>query len=69
VAAAALGAYLVRYGLASRAGHHEFRIAQGYAMGAPSLIEAMADCAEDGTITKTAIRGAAQIVYREQIRL
>jgi hypothetical protein len=38
-------------------------------MGAPSLIEATADCAEDGRITKTAIRGAAQIVYREQIRL
>ena len=69
VAAAALGAYLARYDLASAAGHHEFRIAQGYAMGAPSVIEATVDCSADGHITRTAIRGVAQIVRREEIRL
>lgn len=69
VAAGALGAYLARYDLQSRSGHHEFRIAQGYATGAPSVIEAIADCSPDGPITRTAIRGAAQVVRREEIRL
>jgi trans-2,3-dihydro-3-hydroxyanthranilate isomerase len=68
VAAAALGAYLTRYDLVCQTGHHEFRIAQGYAMGAPSLIETIADCA-GGRITRTAIRGMAQIIRRERIRV
>jgi trans-2,3-dihydro-3-hydroxyanthranilate isomerase len=68
VAAAALGAYLTRYDLACQTGHHEFRIAQGYAMGAPSLIETIADCA-GGRITRTAIRGMAQIIRRERVRV
>jgi PhzF family phenazine biosynthesis protein len=68
VAAAALGAYLARYDLACQTGHHEFRIAQGYAMGAPSLIEAIADCA-DGGVNRTAIRGTANIVGHERIRV
>jgi PhzF family phenazine biosynthesis protein len=68
VAAAALGAYLARYDLACQAGHHEFRIAQGYAMQAPSLIEVIADCA-NGTVNRTAIRGTADIVRHERIRV
>ncbi len=68
VAAAALGAYLARYDLGCRPGRHEFRIAQGYAMGAPSLIEAFAECA-DAKVSRTAIRGTAQIVRTERIRL
>jgi len=67
VAAAALGAYLAHYDLGSRTGHHEFRIAQGYTMGTPSVIEATVDCSADGRITGTAIRGVAQVVRREQI--
>lgn len=67
VAAAALGAYLVRYDRASQDGHYEFRIAQGYAMGSPSLIEAIADCA-GGRIVRTAIRGSALIVRHEQVK-
>ncbi len=66
VAAAALAAYLVKYDLACQPGHHEFRIAQGYAMGAPSLIETISDCA-GGKITRTAIQGTARIVGRERI--
>jgi PhzF family phenazine biosynthesis protein len=68
VAAAALGAYLARYDLGAGAGRHEFRIAQGYAMGAPSLIEAIADCA-DGKVTRTAIRGSARVTGREPLTL
>jgi trans-2,3-dihydro-3-hydroxyanthranilate isomerase len=68
VAAAALGAYLVRYDLDNQTGPHEFRIAQGYAMGAPSLIAAVAECA-NGKITRTAIRGIAGIVGRERVAL
>jgi PhzF family phenazine biosynthesis protein len=68
VAAAALGAYLARYDLACQTGHHEFRIAQGYAMGALSLIEAFADCA-NGTVNRTAIRGTADIIGHERIRV
>jgi hypothetical protein len=40
--------------------------AQGYAMGAPSIIEAGAECV-DGQITKTFIRGSATIVRTEKI--
>lgn len=68
VAAAALGAYLTRYDLELRPGHHEFRIAQGYAMGQPSLIGAIAECA-DGKITRTAVRGVAHVISREHISL
>ena len=46
VAAAALGAYLTQFDLSCRLGTHESRIAQGYAMGAPSVIEAIVDCAD-----------------------
>ncbi len=66
VAAAALGAYLATYDHKCGTGQHTFRIAQGYAMGAPSLIEALADCA-DGRVTRTAIRGVAHVVGREAI--
>ncbi|HYL14010.1 MAG TPA: PhzF family phenazine biosynthesis isomerase [Terriglobales bacterium] len=66
VAAAALGAYLAKHDLNSRTGHHEFRVAHGYAMGAPSLIEAIAEC-EAGSVTRTAIRGVAQILRSEQV--
>ena len=65
VAAAALGAYLVKYDRNCRTGEHHLRIAQGYAMGAPSLIEALIDC-QAGTITRTAIRGEAEITGRER---
>jgi PhzF family phenazine biosynthesis protein len=68
VAAAALAAYMAHYDLANRAGRHEFRIAQGYAMGAPSLIDSIAECA-DGKVTKTAIRGTARIVAQERVSL
>jgi PhzF family phenazine biosynthesis protein len=68
VAAAALGAYLVKYDRQCRRGEHRFRIAQGYTMGAPSLIEALVDC-EGNTITRTAIRGQAEIVGRERVAL
>jgi trans-2,3-dihydro-3-hydroxyanthranilate isomerase len=66
VAAAALGAYLTRFDLSCRPGTHEFRIAQGYAMGAPSLIEAIVACA-DRQITRTAIRGMAHITSHERV--
>ncbi len=68
VAAAALGAYLTKYDHHCRTGEHTFRIAQGYAMGAPSLIDVIASCV-DGMIAKTAIRGVAQITHREQVTL
>jgi PhzF family phenazine biosynthesis protein len=68
VAAAALGAYLARYDLAFQAGHHTFRIAQGYTMGAPSLIESTADCT-GGQITQTAICGSADIISQERIHV
>lgn len=56
VAAAALAAYLAK----GKDGHHEFRIAQGYAMGAPSLIEAIAEC-RGGEVVRTAVRGSAEV--------
>jgi trans-2,3-dihydro-3-hydroxyanthranilate isomerase len=68
VAAAALGAYVTRYDLRLASGHHVFRIAQGYAMGQPSLIEASTDCS-DRQITKAAISGVAQIVGRERVHI
>lgn len=66
VAAAALAAYLAVYDLNCRTGTHLFRIAQGYAMAAPSLIEAIIECGK-ANVTRAAIRGMAQIVRREQI--
>ena len=68
VAAAALGAYLVKYDWRCRTGEHRFRVAQGYAMGAPSLIDALVYC-EGGRITRTAIRGQAEIIKRERATL
>ena len=68
VAAAALGAYLATYDLKCQSGQHEFRIAQGYAMRAPSLIEAIAEC-RGGAVRRTAIRGTAQIVRYECLRV
>ena len=68
VAAAALGAYLVKYDRECGPGEHTCRIAQGYTMGAPSLIEALVDC-QGNTITRTAIRGQAEITSRERIAL
>lgn len=68
VAAAALAAYLAAYDSKYEAGQHLYRVAQGYAMGAPSLIEAIAEC-KDGKITRTAIRGVAQITSREQLSI
>jgi PhzF family phenazine biosynthesis protein len=68
VAAAALAAYLATYDRKCQSGQQLFRIAQGYAMGAPSLIEAIVECAE-GQVARTAIRGVAQIVRRESIVL
>lgn len=68
VAVAALGAYLAIYDHDCRSGRHQFPIAQGYAMGAPSLIEAIVDCAE-GKVVRTAIRGSAQIIRRENVAL
>lgn len=64
VAAAALGAYLVHYDFASAEGHYEFRIAQGYAMGCPSRIDVIADCA-NGRIIGTALRGTAEVLQSE----
>ncbi len=66
VAAAALAAYLVRYDHQCRPGEHILRIAQGYTMRAPSLIEAIVDC-RGKTITRTAIRGRAEIMGRERV--
>jgi trans-2,3-dihydro-3-hydroxyanthranilate isomerase len=66
VAAAALGAYLATYDYKCQTGRYEFRVAQGYAMQAPSLIEAFIECAE-GKVTRTAIRGRAQVLGREWV--
>lgn len=66
VAAAALGAYLVKHDRQCRTGEHCFRVAQGYTMGAPSLIEALVDC-DGNEITRTAIRGQAEIIRRERL--
>jgi PhzF family phenazine biosynthesis protein len=66
VAAAALGAYLATYDYKCQTGPYEFRVAQGYAMQAPSLIEAFIECAE-GKVTRTAIRGRAQVLGREWV--
>lgn len=64
VAAVALGAYLTRHDLNSAEGQHELRIAQGYAMGRPSLIEVLTHCAQ-GRFIRTAMRGTAEVVRYE----
>lgn len=66
IAAAALGAYLVRYDSQCQTALHHIRVAQGYAMGAPSVIEVLVD-SKGGKITRTAIRGVAEIVSQERI--
>lgn len=68
VAAAALGAYLARHDRNSATGRHGFRIAQGYAMDCPSLIEALASC-EHGAVASTTIRGTAELDRRESMPL
>jgi len=68
VAAAALAAYLTRYDLHFAAGVHEFQIAQGYEMGAPSEITVITECTKRA-ITRVAIRGSAEIVSRETLDL
>lgn len=64
VAAAALGAYLARYDFAATDGRYEFSIAQGYSMGRPSRIDAIAECSQ-GRVIATALRGTAQMVDGE----
>jgi PhzF family phenazine biosynthesis protein len=66
VAAAALGAYLTGYALHFATGRHEFRVAQGYAMGAPSEIIATTECSNNA-ITRVAVRGSAKILSRESL--
>lgn len=68
VAAGALAAYLTWYDQSCRDGLHMVRVAQGYAMGAPSLIEAGAGCSQQ-RIVKTFIRGSAVIVGKERVSL
>jgi PhzF family phenazine biosynthesis protein len=68
VAAAALAAYLTRYNLHYAAGRHQFQIAQGYEMGAPSRIAVITECSSK-EITRVAIRGSAEIVSRETLDL
>ena len=64
--AGALAAYLTFYDGEGSDERHIIRVGQGYAMGAPSLIEAIADCS-NRKIVATAIRGSARIVNHEQI--
>ena len=66
VAAAALAAYLTRYDLDCKEGEHAFQVGQGYAMGAPSRIEAVATCSGH-EITGTAIGGSCQVVNKETV--
>ena len=62
VAASALSAYLVKHGIFPvQEGWNRFTVRQGEAMGRPSIIGA--DCfVENGTITKTRVRGMAEII-------
>jgi PhzF family phenazine biosynthesis protein len=68
VAAAALAAFMARYDLGFASGTHTFRIGQGCAMGRPSVIETIVECAA-GEITRVALKGSAQIVGREAIAI
>jgi len=64
VAAAGLAAYLTRYDLEYREGENTFQVAQGYAMGAPSRIEAVAICSGH-KIIGTSIGGSCRIVGKD----
>jgi len=64
VAAAGLAAYLTRYDLEYREGENTFQIAQGFAMRAPSRIEAVAICSGH-KIIGTSIRGSCRIVSKD----
>ncbi len=66
VAAGALGAYLAHYDLGFATGVHRFQIGQGYAMGHPSSIDTIVECAEHAVV-RVAIEGSAQVVSREKI--
>jgi PhzF family phenazine biosynthesis protein len=60
VAACALGAYLTHQ-TAPRAGWHRYRIAQGRALGRPSLIMAQAHVDDDDQITATRVGGRMDV--------
>jgi len=66
IAAAALGGYLARYDLDLAPGRHHFRVAQGYAMGAPSSIHVIVEN-RNGAIARTAIQGSAQLISEEHV--
>jgi predicted PhzF superfamily epimerase YddE/YHI9 len=66
VAAAALEAYLARYDLNFVPGVYRFDVAQGYAMGAPSLIHVIIENGGDAVV-RTAIHGSAQIIPEETV--
>lgn len=68
VAAGALGAYLARHEFALAKGVHRFNIAQGYAMGHPSMIETIIEC-DGSAVVRVAIKGRAQIVGRETVTI
>ncbi len=59
-------AYLARHDLPWRAGGHEPRMAQGYAMGSPSLTDVLVDCA-GGEVVRTALRGVCKVVRHESV--
>ena len=67
VAAAALAAYLVRYGVfgSPPEGWQKFTVGQGEAMGQPSLMRAAA-LVEAGQVTQTRITGQARILTEER---
>ena len=67
VAAAALAAYLVCYGVFGRPadGWQNFMVGQGEAMGQPSLLRAAA-LVKAGQVTQTRITGQARILTEEQ---
>jgi len=66
VAAAALEAYLARYDLNFVPGVCRFDVAQGYAMGALSLIHVIVETGGDAVV-RTAIYGSAQIISEETV--
>jgi PhzF family phenazine biosynthesis protein len=66
VAAAALGAYIARYDFQYASGKLMLGIAQGYAMRAPSRIDAIVYC-DGSSVTQTAVSGFAQIKGKEEV--
>jgi predicted PhzF superfamily epimerase YddE/YHI9 len=66
VAAGALGVYLTLHDGKCGDGVHKLRVAQGYAMGAPSLIKAITEC-DKQEITRVAIQGIATEIAQERI--